>query len=80
VLNISAQFASSACDTPSVNIFPTSLAAMTVSMRGSTYCMSPVASSIITVKDMVIRAMPPVMAVHWRRMLLLVVGRERFGG
>ena len=47
---------------PSVNTFPTSLAAMTVSMSGSTYCMSPVASRIITVREIVMRAIPPVMA------------------
>ena len=47
---------------PSVNTFPTNLAAITVSMRGSTYCISPVASKIITVREIVIRAIPPVIA------------------
>jgi hypothetical protein len=32
-------------------------------MIGSTYCMSPVASSTIIVREMVMREIPPVMAV-----------------
>ena len=54
---------------PSVNTFPTSLAAITVNMRGSTYCISPVASNIITVRDMVIRAIPPVIAAKCKTKL-----------
>ena len=35
---------------------------MTVSMRGSTYCMSPVASRIMSVSEIVMRVTPPVTA------------------
>ena len=34
-----------------------------LTMIGSTYCMSPVASSTMIVREMVMREIPPVMAV-----------------
>ena len=44
---------------PSHRIFPVHRAAISVIINGSTYCMSPVASSMITVSEIVILAIPP---------------------